>query len=113
MINTKVSTDIAEKQYNHYNWPADDPAPIKRDYFVPNWGIDSDITDSVKNLADAEKTQGHTLAIPKEYLGVQTESDLRLESDPICSSAGCTQYRHPAKDRGYKIDYFVPHFGAD
>jgi hypothetical protein len=61
MINTKVSAGIAEKQYNHYNWPADDPDPPKRNYFVPNWGIDTDINDSVKNLADAEKSQGHSL----------------------------------------------------
>jgi len=56
-----VSAGIAEKQYNHYNWPADEPDPPKRDYFVPNWGIDTDINDSVKNLADAEKSQGHSL----------------------------------------------------
>jgi len=35
------------------------------------------------------------------------------ESDPICSSAGCVQYLHPSKDRGYKINYPVPNFGAD
>ena len=36
-----------------------------------------------------------------------------IESDPICSSAGCTQYKHKKKELGYKINYFVPHFGAD
>merc|ERR1719515_425396 len=46
-------------------------------------------------------------------LMVQSGVDLHLESDPICSSAGCTQYKHKKKDRGYDIDYFVPHFGAD
>merc|ERR1719240_2235404 len=35
------------------------------------------------------------------------------ESDPICSSAGCTQYLHLKKDLGYKINYPVPNFGAD
>lgn len=35
------------------------------------------------------------------------------KSDPICSSAGCTQYEHPSKPLGYKLDYFVPNFGAD
>ena len=34
-------------------------------------------------------------------------------SDPICSSAGCTQYKHKKKDRGYDIDYPVPNFGRD
>ena len=35
-------------------------------------------------------------------------------SDPICSSAGCTQYKHPdSKEAKYDMDYFVPHFGMD
>jgi len=38
---------------------------------------------------------------------------MKLESDPICSSAGCTQYKHKKKALGYDINYFVPHFGAD
>merc|ERR1719331_1384295 len=42
---------------------------------------------------------------------IQTEVD--AGSDPICSSAGCTQYKHKKKDRGYKINYAVPNFGAD
>ena len=36
-----------------------------------------------------------------------------LSSDPICSSAGCTQYKHKTKDLGYDINYFVPNFGKD
>merc|ERR1712146_414816 len=42
---------------------------------------------------------------------VQLES--KMSSDPICSSAGCTQYKHKKKGLGYDIDYFVPHFGSD
>jgi len=37
---------------------------------------------------------------------------LDSESDPICSSAGCTQYEHPKK-KGYPMDYPVPDFGKD
>lgn len=44
---------------------------------------------------------------------VQSQVDLHLESDPICSSAGCTQYKHKKKARGYKINYPVPNFGVD
>ena len=61
---------------------------------------------------------GHTLTV-KGYDGegsyslIQTNSDVKVESDPICSSAGCDQYQHPSKDLGYKINYFVPHFGED
>jgi len=38
---------------------------------------------------------------------------MHLESDPICSSAGCDQYKHKKKPRGYDINYFVPNFGVD
>ena len=34
-------------------------------------------------------------------------------SDPICSSAGCTEYKHKTKTLPYEIDYPVPNFGKD
>ena len=37
----------------------------------------------------------------------------QARSDPICSSAGCTQYEHPAPPKGHPMDYFVPSFGRD
>ena len=45
-------------------------------------------------------------------------SAVRLDSDPICSSAGCVQFLHPAGITGppppaYDIDYFVPNLGKD
>jgi hypothetical protein len=69
-------------------------------------------------LAATEKAQGHKLSVSEDGSGsfssfVQTNSDMNVVSDPICSSAGCTQYKHPSKERGYKIDYPVPQFGAD
>lgn len=40
-----------------------------------------------------------------------------LQSDPICNSSGCTQYKFPdpaGKKAGeYPMDYFVPNFGRD
>lgn len=43
-----------------------------------------------------------------------TTADLRIgsKSDPICSSAGCTQYEHPHPST-HKMNYFVPNFGKD
>jgi hypothetical protein len=43
-----------------------------------------------------------------------TKSDLRMgsKSDPICSSAGCSQYKHPHPDT-HPMDYFIPDFGKD
>jgi len=65
--------------------------------------LDEDILTSHKNVADAEKNLDHVWNIEAVQLG----------SDPICSSAGCTQYKHKAKPLGYPIDYFVPNFGQD
>ena len=37
---------------------------------------------------------------------------IKITDDPVCSSAGCTQYLHPEVD-GFKKNYFVPDFGVD
>jgi len=37
---------------------------------------------------------------------------LAMQSDPICSSAGCTQYKQPEVE-SHPMDYFVPNFGVD
>merc|ERR1711934_188115 len=45
---------------------------------------------------------------------VAVASGIKIKSDPICNSAGCTQYKHPeAKEAKYDMDYPVPHFGMD
>jgi len=36
-----------------------------------------------------------------------------MQSDPICSSAGCTQYKQPEGPPQHPMDYFVPDFGVD
>ena len=41
-------------------------------------------------------------------------SAIKIKSDPICNSAGCTQYLHPdSKEASYPMDYSVPSFGMD
>ena len=44
---------------------------------------------------------------------VAVASAVQITSDPICSSAGCTQFKHAAAPLGYPIDYPVPSFGSD
>ena len=44
---------------------------------------------------------------------MMSEVDIQLESDPICSSAGCDQYKQPEGPPGHPMDYFVPNFGMD
>lgn len=36
-----------------------------------------------------------------------------MKSDPICSSAGCDQYKHPEPPAGPPMNYPVPNFGQD
>jgi hypothetical protein len=95
----------------------EDPEEIKRNYFVPHFGYDSDVNGAKESLAAAEKELGHTLKIKVDgegsYSLLQTDADVNMGSDPICASSGCTQYKQKVKERGYKIDYFVPHFGED
>ena len=44
---------------------------------------------------------------------MQSGVDIQMESDPICSSAGCTQYKQPEGPKPPPMDYFVPNFGMD
>jgi len=78
--------------------------------FAPK--LDADVRTTQKNLGDSEMALGHKWDLVEASFP-QVQSNVELESDPICSSAGCTQYKHKKKERGYKINYFVPHFGTD
>merc|ERR1711981_781186 len=75
--------------------------------FAPK--LDADVRTTQKNLADSENNLGHKWVIDD----LQIDADVDANSDPICSSAGCTQYKHKKKDRGYDINYPVPNFGVD
>jgi len=50
----------------------------------------------------------------KLVLLAASASAIKISSDPICNSAGCTQYKHPeSKESNYPMDYGVPSFGMD
>ena len=140
---TKVNIAAAEKALGHEYDTSDPAADPKRNYFVPHFGEDEDITFTKKNIANAEskvgvwnvQRDGNGAWVlpsvdsnqygnfkaennwPSEKMGslLQTDSEVNTisESDPICSSAGCTQYKHKKKELGYKINYPVPSFGRD
>jgi hypothetical protein len=99
--NLKVAEGIVGQKFL-YDFSGDkykNPAK-KVDYnFAP--ALDGNIIDSQKNLADTEAKLDHKYEL------------LQLDSDPICSSAGCDQYKHPEKKDDWDKDYFVPHFGMD
>jgi hypothetical protein len=109
------------------------PYPI--DYKVSDFGTDRDVKDSLKNLKDSEDKLGpwtlppvngtvkilgpsnSTLAAiktatPSKASALAVTADLHQQDDPICSSAGCTQYKHPVLTT-YPMDYPVPDFGID
>ena len=113
------------------------PEPKKKDghpvdYKVPDFGMDRDIQDSLKHMKDQEADKGawtlprdkegkiispypsnNTLATEKKpaaKAALAVAAD--IQSDPICSSAGCTQYEHP-KLETYPMDYPVANFGVD
>lgn len=65
--------------------------------------LEGNMIDAQKNLLDTEKALNH------KYELVQLDS----QSDPICSSAGCDQYKHPDAKEKWDMDYPVPHFGMD
>jgi len=133
-INTSFNNlDWAEKNVGH-KWVVDfkkmkEKGPPK-DYPVPNFGVDEDIKMTQAHIAEQEKKLKHKWKPVQDENGVwqvpeanknssytyrslvQTDADIKLESDPICSTAGCNY----AKDKGktpYPMNYFVPNFGRD
>ena len=79
-------------------------------YEAPTYNIyplDRDIQNSLSNLENTEGKLGQWNLPDKE------DVQISVESDPICSSAGCTQYKTKKTPLGYDLDYFVPNFGVD
>lgn len=89
---TKKNIAAAEAKFGH-QLDTSTPDEPKRNYFVPNFGEDAEITAAKKNLAAAESKFGKLNVHVNGNGGwtlLQTDADLKTESDPICSSAGCT-----------------------
>lgn len=42
-----------------------------------------------------------------------TAKRMRVQSDPICNSSGCTQYKHKHQKPDHDVDYPVPSYGPD
>lgn len=106
----------AEKRYDHQFYASfKKPKGHPKDYFVPNFGVDHDILTTQANLKEAEKKYGmmQVSENPDGTFQENVQLDASVESDPICSSAGCTQYKHANKKLGYPINYPVPNLGVD
>jgi len=80
----------AEKIVGHkWNFILEKPPlnPAKKTRYDYNPKLDGDMLDAAHSLDLAQDITGKKYA---EWMGVQTDA----ESDPICSSAGCGQYKH-------------------
>ena len=106
MVSTMANEAVASKLVKH-NWKFKtaeswekyrNKAKDTNYNFAPE--LDGDVKTSLNNQQEAEKLLGN-------WEMVQTESD------PVCSSAGCVQYKHAAPPAGHPMNYPVPDFGAD
>jgi hypothetical protein len=101
----------------------DAPVAPPRNYFIPNFGVDTDIKDTESNLAEAETQEGHKMqvdeasSIKRNYFvpnfGVDNEiadtaSNL-AQSEKLLNIKMGDDYFNDASS--HKINYFVPNFG--
>ena len=127
IVDSKQNLAKAEKRLgNEFHASFTHGKPPPRNYFVPNFGLDQDIVDSKEHLAEVEAKLNTPISVAQNDNGdfiVKAQEDsskfhdinalqLDEQSDPICSSAGCTQYKH-AKKKGHPMDYPVANFGRD
>ena len=96
------------------------PKGFKKDYFVPNFGLDHEVLSTQSNIGKAETKLAHVwnpdnAGIDAADNGSYSYAAVQLaaESDPICDSSGCNQYKHKKKEAGYDKDYPVPDLGVD
>ena len=125
------SLEWAEGKVGHkwnIDWAAWRAKKPELNYFVPNFGVDEDIKMTQGHVAESEKALGHKWTPVEDENGVwvvptankdakvasllQTDAEVKTESDPNCSSAGCN-YRRDRGKTPYPMDYFVPNFGRD
>jgi len=76
-------------------WFAPDPNAIQPVYYddvVAKFGYDEDIIDSVGNEMIVSKAMGVPFNVPKYSKPDYAQLESETGSDPVCHSAGCTQY---------------------
>lgn len=113
VIGTRVNEQVASKLVGH-NWAFKTEDSYEKyrnkakdtEYnYYPK--LDEDMATSVQSMQFAEG-----LMHPMDSVA-NGSSLLQLESDPICASSGCNQYKHAEPEKGHPIDYKVPDFGQD
>jgi hypothetical protein len=107
VLDVNQSIAAAEKETGiTFKWK--DTAPFVPTEYNTKRPLDVDIQASLSNMRDMEGIHGAWDAI---------QLDMEMQSDPITSSIGLTQYTHPAplvtNLQPAVMDYPVPSFGAD
>ena len=72
-----------------------------KDYFIPNFGVDSDIKSTLKNYASA----GGKLAQQQSIPACNTDGGCKTET-AAAQKLQADMDKHPK-------DYFIPNFGVD
>lgn len=127
ILDNHNSLDAAEAQLKHkWVWVEHKKAdPVYYDDGTVK-GLDSEITHSLNSMADQELEKGAWNpvqdkdgdwivpgAIDNRSYSYEGDALVQTQSDPICSSAGCTQYEWPAAPTSHPIDYPVVNLGQD
>jgi hypothetical protein len=113
IIQSNASLKQSETALKHVWTPTKDG-----DFWTKMPAVDANseyvFSNSSPEFSAATKTNGSSAFVgvskgPPAAANIQLESS----SDPICSSAGCTQYKAPEGAPSHPMDYFVPNFGVD
>ena len=103
MVATQKSIAIAESLYRHkWDFGTARSKALKKYHNVAkdtlydfNMKLDPDVIDTQKHLADTEKRLNH------KWVYAQLDSDINIDSDPVCSSISCfdvNPYRKAIED---------------
>jgi hypothetical protein len=108
----------------------DVPDSHPKDYFVPDFGLEEDVVDTLNHVKKEEKRLKHEWKPVHDENGVWivpepidnssyrygdraaapslVQLDAEVESDPICSSAGCIGAKATKGAHSHPKNYFVP-----
>ena len=103
VVTTQANIGKAEATLKHSWKPVKDEDGV---WIVPE-AIDNRSYEYTATGRHAYKEESAKFAQIAE--NIEDSELVQLQSDPMCSSAGCT---YPNK-AGHPVDYFVPHFGPD
>jgi hypothetical protein len=103
LVQTDAEINIEKKHTKHNirssdpicssaNWPCEQnksKSPYPINYKVPDFGVDHDIVQTQRHIADEEKRQNHKWNPKKDENGAWNVPSALVQSDPVCHSAGC------------------------